>query len=117
MPTATFIHDGNAIDYTPSTDTPAGSVVVQSDLIGVAKLDIAANTLGALAVTGVYRLPKITDLADEQFAVQNGDKIYWSAGLQGATAYQAAHADTVYLGKALEAAAKETDNLLVRLDQ
>jgi len=48
MATAQFIHDGKSIDYTPTADVAAGDVVVQNDLLGVAKLDIAANALGAL---------------------------------------------------------------------
>lgn len=27
-----FVHEGNAIDYTPTADTPAGTVVLQGDL-------------------------------------------------------------------------------------
>ena len=58
MATATFIHDGRSIDYTPGADVSAGDVVVQNDLVGIAKLDIASGVLGALAVTGVFDLPK-----------------------------------------------------------
>ncbi len=53
MAIATFVHDGNAIDYTPGAAVAAGAVVVQGELIGVAKTAIAANVLGALAVSGV----------------------------------------------------------------
>jgi predicted RecA/RadA family phage recombinase len=42
--TARFIQDGKSIDYIPS------GVVVQGELVGVAKLDIAAGQLGALPV-------------------------------------------------------------------
>ena len=55
---AEFVHEGNAIDYTPGADVSAGDVVVQGDLVGVAKRDISANTLGALAVAGVFDFPK-----------------------------------------------------------
>ena len=55
---ATFIHDGNSIDYTPAADTAAGAVVVQGDLIGVTRALIAANVLGSLAVVGVFDFPK-----------------------------------------------------------
>jgi len=57
---ATFVHDGNTIDYTPATDVAAGDVVVQGELIGVAKVPIPADKLGALAVTGVFDLPTRT---------------------------------------------------------
>ena len=58
MAKATFIQDGKSIDYTPGSAVSAGDVVVQGDLIGIAKLDIAADALGALAVKGVFDFPK-----------------------------------------------------------
>ncbi len=68
---ARFIHDGKAIDYTPATDIPAGSVIVQNDLIGVTKLDIPAGHLGAVHVVGVY------DVAKGEIAIPVGTKVYW----------------------------------------
>jgi len=44
MATAVFVQEGDVIDYTPSSAVAAGDVVVQGDLIGVAKQPIAANT-------------------------------------------------------------------------
>ena len=35
-----FIHDGKAVDFTPSADVGAGSIVVQGDLVGITKRDI-----------------------------------------------------------------------------
>ncbi len=58
MPTAQFIHDGDAIDHVPASDVAAGDVVVRGDLVAIAKLDIPAGTLGALAVTGVFDVAK-----------------------------------------------------------
>jgi predicted RecA/RadA family phage recombinase len=52
MATVTFVHDGEAIDYTPAADVAAGAVVVQGELVGVAKQPIAANKLGALGDCG-----------------------------------------------------------------
>ena len=46
---ATFIQDGDAVDFQPATDVAAGEVVVQGDLVGVAKTPIATGTLGSLA--------------------------------------------------------------------
>ena len=57
---AQLVQDGRTIDYTPSAFTAAGSVVVQGDLIGIANLDIPAGVLGALAVEGVFDVPKAT---------------------------------------------------------
>ena len=52
-----FVHEGAAIDYTPVVAVPAGTVVVQGDLVGVTRLDIPAGRLGALAVEGVFEFP------------------------------------------------------------
>lgn len=71
---ARYIHDGSAIDYRPTADVAAGDVVVQGSLIGVARLDIAAGELGALATVGVYDVAKATGTA---LAV--GAKVYWDA--------------------------------------
>ncbi len=60
MATARFIHDGDSIDYTPGAAVAAGDVVVQGDLIAVAKLDMAAGQLGALATVGVFDVTKAT---------------------------------------------------------
>jgi predicted RecA/RadA family phage recombinase len=76
MPKAIFIHDGNAIDYTPSADIAAGGVVVQGELVGVAKQPIAANALGALAVAGVFDFPKATGGGS---AIGAGVNVYWDA--------------------------------------
>ena len=106
MATATFIHDGNAIDYTPGSDVSAGDVVVQHELVGVTKRDIPANTLGALAVTGVFDFPK------PPIAFIAGEKAYWddSAAVPEA-------AGNTYIGKAVKAAAEGDGTVRVRLDQ
>ena len=58
--TVKYVQKGEAIDYTPSSAVSAGDVVVQGDLVGVAKLDIKADALGALAVSGVFDISKAT---------------------------------------------------------
>lgn len=58
MAQATFVQEGGSIDYTPGSAVAAGDVVVQGDLVGVAKRPIAANELGALAVEGVFDFAK-----------------------------------------------------------
>ena len=74
--TVTFVQRGESIDYTPSSDVSAGDVVVLGDLVGVAKLDIQANTLGALAVSGVFDFPKATGVGS---AIARGVLVYWDA--------------------------------------
>ena len=67
-----FVSDGLSIDYTPGTDVTAGDVVVQQNIVGVAKVDILANALGALAVGGVFEIVK----KQEAFATI-GANIWW----------------------------------------
>ena len=68
---ARFIHDGKSIDFLSETDVPAGTVIVEGDLVGVTKLDIQAGRLGALAVVGVY------DVVKGDAAITLGTKVYW----------------------------------------
>ena len=51
---ARYVQRGESIDYTPTADVAAGDVVQQGKLVGVAKLDMKAGELGALALCGVY---------------------------------------------------------------
>ena len=113
MATAQFIHDGKSIDYTPGADVSAGDVVVQNDLIGIAKLDIASGALGALAVTGVFDLPKATGVGE---AIGAGAKVHWDAGGSIATTDPAAGANK-YLGKTVRAAGDDDATVRVRLEQ
>ena len=74
MAQATFVQDGAAIDYTPGADVAAGDVVVQSELVGVAKREIKASTLGSLAVEGVFDFAKE---AGGGVTFSTGDLAYW----------------------------------------
>ena len=67
----------------PTADVAAGDVVVQGDLVGVARTPIAANTPGSLAIEGVFDFPKATG-AGSGIAV--GTKVYWDATNKVATA-------------------------------
>jgi len=82
MATATFIHDGNTIDYTPSVDVAAGAVVVLGDLVGVAQRAIPANPLGTLTLVGVFDLPKATGAGT---GIAAGATLFWDAGNQVVT--------------------------------
>lgn len=111
MATAIFIHDGNSIDYTPGANVSAGDVVAQGELVGIAKLDIVANALGALAVTGVFDLPKATGAST---AITAGAKVYWNATASQATTTASGNK---YLGKTVRAAADGDATVRVRLEQ
>jgi predicted RecA/RadA family phage recombinase len=113
MAQAEFVQEGSAIDYTPGSAVTAGDVVVQGDLVGIAKLDIAANALGALAVAGVF------DVAKEggggvTFAV--GANVYWDDTNNVAVATDGGGANKL-MGKAVAAAADADTSVRVRLSQ
>jgi len=82
MATATFVQDGKSIDYTPVAAVAAGDVVVLGNIVGVAKLDIAASKLGALAIEGVFDVAKATGSSS---AITAGSKVYWDAVSEVAT--------------------------------
>ena len=112
MAVAQFIHDGDSIDYTPTiADVAAGDVIVQGDLVGIAKRDIPAGTLGALAVTGVFDMPK---LANAGVTIAAGAKVYWAEGPKVVMHDSGAGP---YLGKAVKAAADADATVRVRLEQ
>lgn len=69
---ATFLQDGHSINYTPTSDMLSGDVIVLGNLIGIATRPIPANTMGALAITGVFRIAKLS--TDE---VTTGAVLYW----------------------------------------
>ena len=113
MATATFVHDGNAIDYTPGSDVAAGDVVVQEELVGIAKQPIAANALGALAVTGVFDFPKTAGVGE---AIAAGAKVYWDVADQVAKTDDETGANKL-LGKTIAAAGDDDATVRVRLGQ
>jgi predicted RecA/RadA family phage recombinase len=110
---AQFVHDGRSIDYTPGADVTAGDVVVQEDLVGVAKLDIASGALGALAVEGVFDFPKATGVGT---GIAAGVKVYWDVADTEAKADDEAGANKL-IGKTVKAAGDDDATVRVRLDQ
>ena len=70
---ARFVQDGLAINYRPAEAVAAGDVVVLGNLVGIARLDIAADTLGSLATVGVFEIDKAAE------AVTVGAVLYWNA--------------------------------------
>jgi predicted RecA/RadA family phage recombinase len=110
---ARFIHDGNTIDYTPGADVSAGDVIVQGELVGVAKLDIATGTLGALAVMGVFDVPKAAGVGE---AIAAGAKVYWDVA-DGVAKEDAEAGANKYLGKTVAPAGDDDAVVAVRLEQ
>jgi len=108
---AEYKHRGDAVDYTPSSDVDAGEVVVQGDLVGIAKRNITADVLGALAVKGVFDMAKATGSSS---ALTAGAKVYWDAASDIVTATVGANK---YVGKVVEAAGADDETVRVRLEQ
>jgi predicted RecA/RadA family phage recombinase len=98
---AKYVQRGHEIDFTPEADVAAGDVVIIGDLAGIAKLDIKAGTLGALALVGVFDIPKATG---EGTAIATGTIVFWDATNKIVTT---AAGNNKYLGKTIIAS---TDN-------
>ena len=107
----TFIHEGDAIDYTPGSAVAAGDVIVQGVLVGVAKSAIEANVLGSLSVKGVFDFAKGVGSSD---AISAGAKVYWDANNEVMTTTSGGN---TYAGKATLAATAAATTVRVRLDQ
>ena len=109
MSSADFVQEGAAVDYTPTEDLVAGSVVVQGELVGFTKHDIKANTLGSIAVEGVFDVVK-----DPAASISAGSKVYWdSTNTQAVTTATG----NKLIGKSVAAAAANTATVRVRLNQ
>ena len=113
MASVQFIHEGDAIDHTPGSDITAGDVVVQGELVGVAKKDIKSGDLGALAVKGVFDFPKE---AGGGVTFSTGDKGYWDDGNDEVVTSDGGGANKL-IGKAVADAADNDDTVRVRLSQ
>jgi len=107
----TFVQDGASVDYTPDVDVVSGMVVVQADLIGVARTDLPAGKLGSLAVEGVFNFPKSTAGGS---ALAAGTTVYWDSVAKVATAIAAANK---LIGKVVKAAIDVDATVRVRLNQ
>ena len=108
---ARYVQRGDSIDYTPMEDVVDGVVVILScKLVGVAKLDIKAGELGALAVVGVYEIAKAEGIA---FAA--GMEVGWNASTGQAVA--AGASGSVKIGHAVGLTGATDKFVLVRLCQ
>lgn len=108
-----YVQQGESIDYIPAADVAAGDVIVQGELVGVAKKDIKADTLGALAVEGVFDFPKATGGGS---AITAGSEVYWDEGAEQATTNANAGANKL-IGKVILDAADADEYVRVRLSQ
>jgi predicted RecA/RadA family phage recombinase len=109
MPQATFVHEGQSIDFTPGAALASGDVVVQGDLVGVLIRPLAAGEAGALVVDGVFDFAKLTSVA---YAV--GTILFWDDTNNVVTTTSAGNKQ---IGKAVRAAATTDPTVRVRLSQ
>lgn len=93
MPQAQFIQHGDAIDFRPAFDVPAGYVVPLGTMVGITKCPIKANRLGSLALRGVFEVP-VED--PNEWSV--GAKVRWSEAEEWATA----EAGGVFMGRCVK---------------
>lgn len=71
---AKYIQRGEAIDYVPAEGLAAGDIVFIGAIAGVAKHDILAGNLGAVAVGGIY------DVVKGSGVITAGTPVYWDEG-------------------------------------
>jgi predicted RecA/RadA family phage recombinase len=98
-----FRQRGDTLDYTPSVDTLAGTVVlIGTTIVTIVETFIAANKKGSRTIRGGWNVPK--DSSD----VVAGDSLYWdeNGSPVGGTALSGAFTKTasgnVFAGVALE---------------
>ncbi len=104
---ARYLHDGRSIQFVPAEDMAAGSVVVFNNLVGITKIDLAAGSIGVLALDGVYQFTKGTE------AFTTGNFAFWDATNRKVTATATGN---VYLGRVVSDALAENETVEVRLE-
>lgn len=94
-----FIHDGESIDYQPNIALPAGSVMTINGgshrIVGIAKREIPVNTLGSLALQGVFEVPCAQDTFDY------GVTVYWNTETLQAQTSPPQALEAVFMGVAV----------------
>jgi predicted RecA/RadA family phage recombinase len=108
-----FVQRGDVIDYTNGGSAiSSGDVVEMSGTLGVALTDIANGDTGAVAIEGVFTLPKVSAAV---FAV--GEKLIWdtSAGAFDDSSATPASGDITGAAVAIVAGANTETTCTVKL--
>lgn len=111
--TTKFVQRGDVLNWTNGGSAKAaGAVIALQHMIGVALTDIASGAVGAVAVEGVYELPKVSGAV---FLV--GEKLVWddSAGAFDDAAAVPAANDLTGAVIAMRAGANGETTCLVKL--
>ena len=108
------VNDGNVIEYTNGTGSKinSGAVVVIGKFCGVAVADIENGATGAVAIEGVFDLPKktTTDTMAVGDAIKNDSGLVKVAGSAGLTIGK-----DVIVGYAVQASSSATETVRVKL--
>lgn len=110
---ADTVQKGMYLDYTAGSDIAAGDVVVIGSLVGVAPRPIANGDTGAVAVEGVYALPKPSSGSGSE-TISAGALVYYYAASGIANA---AAATGVAAGYAVAEAVTGSATVNVKLDR
>ncbi|MCQ4895544.1 DUF2190 family protein [Anaerotruncus sp. DFI.9.16] len=108
---ATYVQKGENINYKNdgSEKIAYGDVVVISDRIGVASVDISAGETGVISLEGVYEMP-----AEASAAFEVGQTVYWDTTNKRLTATKPA-SGAIIAGVAIEPKATAASLALVKL--
>lgn len=103
-----FIQPGEAIDYTAGATLASGDVVVMGARIGIVLNDMVSGDVGAVRVTGVWELAKLsTDV------IAQGALVYWDTTPGEITTTVGSN---VVAGYAIEAAGSGTTTCKVKIN-
>jgi predicted RecA/RadA family phage recombinase len=104
-----FIQPGNFLTISAPAAVASGGVVIAGGIVGVATGDAASGAPVDVAVTGVFKLPKV---AANNIAL--GAAVHWDAA-EGLATLDDDNGGNAKLGIAVEAAAASTGTVAVRL--
>ena len=108
-----YLGEGRVVDYTPGAAVAAGDVVVQGDLVGVARSPIASNAPGSLVVSGILEFPKAAGAGS---AITVGSKVYWYPAAKVATTNDGGGTRKL-IGKTVKATVDADTAVQVRMSQ
>jgi predicted RecA/RadA family phage recombinase len=109
---ATFVAEGNRIDYTPVSAVAAGDVVMIGSIPTIATAAIAAGALGSVATSGIFDVLK----GAETYTA--GDAVYWDVdGTPTGGSTTGCATDNASLGELMGVAIADaaTDDTTVRI--
>lgn len=73
-----FVQDGEVIQYTAGSNISSGAVVKIGNILGVALTDIANGATGAVAISGVFDVPKVSAAV-----IAQGESLTWDVSAGG----------------------------------